>query len=418
MTQVERILERGAYTAPSGARFEFDFERVSSKVTTRRPVFEFVGVNGGYVQTNGRGGFTYPLRCIFSGVDSDQDALDFENGVLEDGIGRLEHPLYGTFDAVAIGDVERSDDLVGGINESIVRVSFYRPITDIYPAPQSDIEGTIETNRAASEDAAALEYTELAPLDTVAGQEGARVALSGNMASIESAMAGNVTPELRDALDVAVRSSGVLASDPDALVRSIFTAVNAAAVPTGAASQVGALFSLVTSVLNRESANPDSYLNNDNEIPSGLFVAASGSFHQARILALAGVNAAAALSSGFDYQSRPDAVMAAASVLGLWESVVSWSEAGFATLEQTDTGRAYQTTRTVVVQAAGFLIERSFDLAIERRFTLTRDRTILDLVAELYGDIDGQLDRFIDDNALPGSSILIVPSGTTVVYYA
>ncbi len=63
------------------------------------------------------------------------------------------------------------------------------------------------------------------------------------------------------------------------------------------------------------------------------------------------------------------------------------------------------------------MIEISFSLKAERRITLDRARTIIDLSAELYGEIDGSLDALINNNALSGSEIFELPRGRTIVYY-
>ena len=73
--------------------------------------------------------------------------------------------------------------------------------------------------------------------------------------------------------------------------------------------------------------------------------------------------------------------------------------------------------RRFVAIAAGFLVEISFTLKQEFRITLDRPRTIIDLAAELYGEVDGQLDFLISSNNLTGSEILDLPRGREIVYY-
>lgn len=82
-----------------------------------------------------------------------------------------------------------------------------------------------------------------------------------------------------------------------------------------------------------------------------------------------------------------------------------------------DTGSAYQQLQEAVAITAGFLVGISFTLKQERRLILDRSRTIIDLVAELYGSIDEQLDFFITSNNLSGSEILELPKGREIVYY-
>jgi len=63
------------------------------------------------------------------------------------------------------------------------------------------------------------------------------------------------------------------------------------------------------------------------------------------------------------------------------------------------------------------LVFISFSLKQERSLVLDRSRTIIDVVAELYGSVDDQLDFFINSNGLTGSEILELPKGKQVVFY-
>src|SRR5690242_6521153 len=104
-------LKPAAYKSPSGTRIKFDFEEVSRSTSKRGTLFEFPGVNNGYVQQNGYGSRRYPMRCYFTGKDHDSIATAFEVALLEDGLGKLETPMYGTIPVVPFGDIERRNDL-------------------------------------------------------------------------------------------------------------------------------------------------------------------------------------------------------------------------------------------------------------------------------------------------------------------
>ena len=82
-----------------------------------------------------------------------------------------------------------------------------------------------------------------------------------------------------------------------------------------------------------------------------------------------------------------------------------------------DTGATYQPMQNSVALATGFLVENSFSLIEERRLVLGRARTFVDLVAELYGELDSKFDFFITTNQLSGDEIVELPRGREVVYY-
>ena len=79
-------------------------------------------------------------------------------------------------------------------------------------------------------------------------------------------------------------------------------------------------------------------------------------------------------------------------------------------------GLTYQQTHRAVALEAGRLVRESFNLRLERSFTLTRPRSLVDLVAELTGSVDSEFNTFILNNNLTGSEILEIPAGRTVRY--
>ena len=85
-----------AYTAPSGDQVVFEFEDVQKTIRKKTNVIEFVGANVSYVQESGTAGRSYPLTVYFSGPNYDVEADRFENLLVEDGVGVLDHPrLHG-----------------------------------------------------------------------------------------------------------------------------------------------------------------------------------------------------------------------------------------------------------------------------------------------------------------------------------
>jgi hypothetical protein len=117
------------------------------------------------------------------------------------------------------------------------------------------------------------------------------------------------------------------------------------------------------------------------------------------------------------FRTKTDAIAAAESILAQMDTVTDWRDDNFASLLEVDTGTSYQQLQQAVALAAGFLVEISFTLDQERQIVLSEPRSMIDLVAELYGVVDDELDFFISTNALTGSEILEIPRGRRIVYY-
>ena len=166
MTWQDRILE-ATYTSPSGEVFEFEYEDVSTEVAKKTNAFQFPAADGTYIQDLGREGRKLPLRIFFSGGDYDIIASDFEAALLERGLGRLSHPIYGVFNVVPFGAYSRRDDLVSGANQARFDVTFWESIPLVYPVARDDgitaITNEIETaTEAVAEDFEASKSSVLA----------------------------------------------------------------------------------------------------------------------------------------------------------------------------------------------------------------------------------------------------------------
>jgi hypothetical protein len=81
---------------------------------------------------------------------------------------------------------------------------------------------------------------------------------------------------------------------------------------------------------------------------------------------------------------------------------------------------AYADTQLLVGQVMQLLLVRAFDLRVEKRFTLRKQRTPIEITIAEYGSLgenDENFDLFIRSNKLKGNEILMLPAGREVVVY-
>lgn len=425
MSWEDRLLPKGAYTSPSGARFEFDYEDLSRSTEKRTASFDFARVSGTYVQSNGHSGRDYPMKCIFWGAECDREATAFENAVLEDGPGRLEHPLYGTFIAVPTGSVGREDKVKTEANQSIVTVTFIDAMGTTYPDSTRDAPGIVATQSDAFKAAAAQEFADQVDVSTVAAREGLMADAQRQLDALSAIMGPALaeTADARAAFEDQVTSIGraldSLTDDPESFAAAILAAIEAPALAGAAVGDVLVSFvALASGARAQQGATPAGFVPEDGELPAASVAQAVNGFQTARLFSAGALSAYARAATSGTYAARPAAISAMTAVLSELDEHVAWSEAGYAVIGQVDTGGGYQQLQGLVAITAGYLVRTSFALAAERRITLTGPRTIIDLAAELYGAVDAQLDRMIDDNDLTGDEILMLPAGMVVVYYA
>lgn len=400
-------LKEAAYTSPGGTRVTFSYEDVRKSVEKRTSAFEFPDADGTFVQDLGHTGRRYPIRAFFSGGDYDLAADEFENLLLERGIGRLEHPLYGTIDVIPFGAITRRDDLKSAANQAVIELTFWETIGLVYPTAQADPASSVlaavsEYNAAVSD-----EFAESLSLDTAVERvtfKNEYLALLDTVSTGLQAIA-NAQDDVRQQFDAIVdsvnRGIDVLVDEPLALAFQTALLIQAPArALTSITARLSSYGDLAQSIVTQGSS-----ADSENE------------FRTQDLYASSYVTGSIVSTVNSQFLTKTDALAAAEAVLTQFETVAAWRDDNFENLDAIDTGSAYQKLQEAVAITAGFLVEISFSLKQERRVILDRARTIIDLAAELYGAIDSELDFLISSNDLSGSEILELPTGREIVYY-
>ena len=413
MSWLDRIRE-AAYTSPSSVRLTFDYEDVRKSVDKKTTAFDFPDADGTFIQDLGHTGRRYPLRVFFWGDDYDTEADTFEAALLERGTGKLEHPIYGTVDVVPFGTITRRDDLKTAANQAIIEVAFWETIGIIYPTSQNDPASNVLTAVDEYNNTAAAEFEEVTDLDSAVEQSSFKNTYQASLDAVKSGL-----QSVADTQDDVKKQF-------DAINDSINNGIDIlVSEPLTLAFQTTQMIQAPARALTNIEARLDGYANlanliiggDDNIAVPGLDSRHSNDFHTDDLYASTYVTGSIVSVVNNQFNTKTEALQAADVVLTQFANLVEWRDNNFQSLSEIDTGGAYQQLLEAVALAAGFLVEISFSLKQERRIVLDRNRTIIDLVAELYGSIDDQLDFFINSNDLSGTEILELPRGREIVYY-
>lgn len=438
-------LRQAAYKGPSGIRLRFDYEDLSREYEARGTAFDFPGVNESYVQRTGFGSRKYPMRCIFWGDDHDLIATAFEALLLEDGVGRLEHPLYGTVDVVPFGTITRNDALKTAANQTIIELTFWSTLKAIYPEARSDPQNEILAKLNGFNAASAQQFADSMNLkgalnkarskatikNLLMGISGALEGISDGVTSINQAFSA-VEEDINLGMDVLIGQPLLLAQQVMNLIQMPARAI------AGIQSRLDQYAALADRIFSSAPGNPA------ERIATGTSLlqrrnAVANDFHSSDLVAMGAVSGAvlAAASTPIDttgtpqfgsavFSTKPQAIAAANQIFEIFDATVIWRDEGFDALSTIDAvgpslvdlGGSFQALQDAVALAAGFLVQVSFDVIPERRIVLDRARTIVDLAAELYGSVDDRLDFLIASNDLTGSEILEVPANKVIKYYS
>lgn len=392
----ETRITKGAFTSPSGVRIEFDTSSVSRSREKFTVGFNFPDVRGTYVQDNGASGQRFPVTAFFSGPDCDLQATLFEEICGEPGIGILEHPMYGRFDAMPFGVIQRDDDLVSGLNQSVVTLEFFEVLLDTYPIQNTDYRAGINAALSAYNSASAGQLTNV-DLSTVSKRGEFLSNFNNAVKSVKSSLrkVADAQVEVQKTFDTIDRSlnEGVeaLVGDPATIAFQTLQLIQTPARSAALISdKIKAYSSLMASVIN----------SGYDFLTADLFAAGAHS----------GV-----ISSALNTQltRKSEALKLATQILASFDALNTWRE----TSSDGDTGEVYQSLNYATSITVGYLIQLSFTLKRERIVTITRDRTIVDFMGEVFDDIDANIDFFILSNNLSGSEILELKKGRQVVYY-
>jgi hypothetical protein len=125
-------------------------------------------------------------------------------------------------------------------------------------------------------------------------------------------------------------------------------------------------------------------------------------------------------------QTRTQAIEAARALVQMFEDITSALDATY-TLFQTNfrpdhrfyaQTETYETALNLVASSVDYLIRQSFDLRIEKRFVLDRDKTTIQICVEEFGlKAEDELDNFIEWNELEGDDVMILAQSREVVVY-
>jgi hypothetical protein len=435
-------LREAAYTPPSGARnrIKFQYVDVSREFDLRGTAHEFPQVNDAYVQRTGFGSRRYPLTCYFSGPNHDLLALAFESFLMEPGQGVLEHPMYGTLrNIIPLGTVTRNDALATAANQSVVQVTFWTTTTKPYPSANPHAQNEIALAAAGFNVQAAQQFSAKMNLAKAADRAGAIATIKGLLKTVSAAMqkVSTATTTLRrkmqDIQDALNFGMDVLIGQPLLLAQQISNLCQAPAnALVGLESRLDGYARLASSVWQDSSAaNPAERLGNGSSLLTTRTPLAND-FHAADLFgsnAIVGsvlsVASRPPAGSPPTFTTRTQALVTAAVIAEQFDAAIAKRDEGFAALgsmggvsdAQLDTGESYQALQSLVANALGFLVQTSLGLKAERRIILDRDRTIIDLSAEVYRAVDEKLDLIITSNDLTGDDILELKAGTEIAYY-
>lgn len=431
-------IKDATYTSPSGKTYTFRYGQLSKETELKTATFTFPEKDGALVVPLGVGGRTFPMSCFFYGADCLDEADAFEEGLKERGYGELQHPIYGVHKVVPVGQIKRSDDLVGALNASQVDITFAETLID-ETFPDSEILNQDQVVQSVEnfQIAAAHEFDQ--DMNSASASESLRV--QGLMKSQERDVTDNLSGLAKKSvstytnfqeIDAEAKSNIPLlnTNKADIATQLIKLIDNPSKLSIPVIEKMGAYSQLISDTINKYSLNSSGINAAKNQFISTRLILESALVSLCSGIALT-INSSGVIDSPANesstgvttmssnpgkFRSREEAVKAAVELSELYDQVVEYLDSKIDEDMLVETGEGFNAMRDVVFLSIKLIVDQSFNLATRKTIRLGKARQIMELIAELYGDFD-RLDEFIVDNHLTYDEIQLMPLGREVSYY-
>lgn len=439
MAWTDDLLE-AQYTSPSGKKFYFRWGDVSKETDLKTSSYTFPSKDGALIQSLGRGGRRFPLSCVFSGENCISEADSFEEGLEESGIGELQHPVYGVRKVVPTGSIKRTDNIVSGSNVSTVEVTFAETITEsVMPDSKTSKDDAIAESSEVVEDMACDDFANSIAADNASeeiklketakksfitsfnGMEDSAQSLSANESLYQTYQAlknqgldfvNKIGQDLNAPLNFA-RTLFNVVKLPSKIVTSLaktvegYTGLYASLLTAFITDPVG-----INNVINQFNSTKLSLLATLTSFASALTGVASSTGE--KVSSTEDESESAGESTGF--KNREEAIDAISSLDEIYDNYIEYVDKYTGQDLFIDTSEIAYEIEKLIEETERYVLEIAFDLPTKRTIILGRDRQLLELLTELYGNLD-HIDEFIQDNNLNADELEVLPMGREVVYY-
>lgn len=419
MSWRDRLKGSITITSPDGESFTGKWTGDPRSATKKLGIFKYPKVDKQIIQDLGIDAIAYPLTIAFDGPDNDLEGTRFFNALSARGPWLIDHPTKGRLFLQPVSFKE----IISPIDSGSLTI-FQTEWLD--PALPASIISTAQLSALVEAQASIVETASLDQLINNSDQSNVE-----NIQALKSATEKNLSFFDQTIKPLADLSSDVSAK-VDAIRRSINDTLSLSPLDlTVLGGQIQALMrapaAITGDVLEILQTYQD-FVDKVISIPGN--VADQTNLNIIAITEIFSISANSA-SNLISVRSVPDTRAAAISSLTvISDQFIQITDAldvfqeNYIDLLIEDQyfsqSESFVESAIMSAQTGAFLLSISFDLAIEKRFTLKTDRAPVEITISEYGDLgenDSNFDLFIDTNELKGDDILMLPEGREVVVY-
>lgn len=419
MSWLSRLKGNITLTSPDGSSFIAKWFGDPRSASKQLGIFNYPKFDKQIIQDLGIAGVAYPLTIAFDGPDNDLESSRFFEALNARGIWLIDHPTKGRLFLQPVSFKE----IIAPVESGSLTI-FQTEWLDV--ALPDSIISVEQLSALVEEQALAVEIASLDQLIDISDQS-----TTENIQAIKSTTEKSLSIYDQTIKPLADLSESVSAK-VEAIRRSIDDTLSASPIDlTVLGGQIQALVrgpAVITGDVLEILQSYQDFIDKVSAIPAD--VATRTERNIIAIMEIFSISANSA-SNLISVRSKPVTRAAAiSSLVVISDQFIQVTDALDVMQENYidqliedqyfSQSQSFVESSIMTAQTAAFLLSISFDLAIEKRFTLKEDRAAIEITITEYGDLgenDANFDLFIDTNALKDDQILMLPTGFEVIVY-
>lgn len=415
MTFLDR-LEPFQYESPKKKLFTLQFDNVVRSGGKKIGINEFPNQNITNEQELGNIANRFPVNCYLTGNDYDREADRFWKALEENGVGKLDHPRWGSYDVIPI-TYTQTEEFVDGIGRANFTIEFIRYYPEskgffaFLSAPFEIIELVIGAIDSVLSVATAVRRlgrgiqrqigTARSEVNRIKGRTSDTLGSFKKQNKNFGVRAKELRNRINETQKSIERNIESLAQDPARLVSQMIVLFRLPALVTSSIrAKVEGYRDLLTSLQGQLTATGATFSEYEATIQSCVCTAASIALVESSLEG--------------EVQTRNESVSIADT---LYESslqlktIYDSCEAFGGNVDYS----IYKEIQKTITICQKLIIDRAINLPSERSVVLDGEISPLKFCYETLGNAL-LVDSFIDYNRLSGNEILLMPPGKTVRY--
>ena len=419
MSWQDRVQGTIELTSPDGEIFSAKWIGNSRSVQKKLGIFTYPKFDGALIQDLGLAGTRYPLRLHFDGEDNDLESSRFFDAFSARGIWQVQHPTKGMLTLQPATVTENIEPTESG-SITVFETEWLESVLPTAVASTAQLAASIRNQSRDVDDTALSQMTDAAEQQSVEEVNAIKNATETTLSVYDKTVAS------------LLEFSGELAAEAEGIRRGIADTLDTTPLDlTVLGGQIQAIMRTPSKVTGDtlQTLKPFAdFIDQVSDLPDEEADQNYLNILAIREIFLTSANSSMALvssSNGLDTRAQ---ALEAADLLSLQFQTITDALDGAQTQFETlrvdqqyfSQSTSFVESAQITASATRYLLEAAFNLAIEKRFTLDRERAPIEVAITEYGELgdeDSNFDLFIASNQLKGNDILLLPAGREVVVY-